>query len=164
MNWLTVTDGDNMFLMFHYVRRHVTGLIPCELACPSAPLGDKYLCWCVNCDFQCGDGDHLRLLISSGLTFSVVSQMALVVKDLPANAGNLRDVSSIPRWGNPLEKEMATHSSVLAWEILWTEEPGGLHSMGLQSWTRLSTCTNSKNSLCLFCLSLKCYFLCVHSG
>ena len=33
---------------------------------------------------------------------------------------------------NPLEKEMATHSSILAWEIQWTEEPGGLQSMGLQ--------------------------------
>ena len=32
----------------------------------------------------------------------------------------------------PLEKEMATHSSILAWEILWTEEPGGLQSMGSQ--------------------------------
>ena len=31
-----------------------------------------------------------------------------------------------------LEKEMATHSSILAWEILWTEEPGGLQSMGSQ--------------------------------
>ena len=35
----------------------------------------------------------------------------------------------------PLEKEMATHSSILAWEILWTEEPGWLQSMGLQGWT-----------------------------
>ena len=33
---------------------------------------------------------------------------------------------------DPLEKEMATYSSILAWEILWTEEPGGLQSMGLQ--------------------------------
>ena len=39
---------------------------------------------------------------------------------------------------NPLEKEMATHSSILAREIPWTEEPGGLQSMGLQSWMRLS--------------------------
>ena len=40
---------------------------------------------------------------------------------------------------DPLEKEMATHSSILAWEIPWTEEPRGLHPMGLQkSWTRLS--------------------------
>ena len=33
---------------------------------------------------------------------------------------------------DPLEKEMATHSSILAWKILWTEEPGGLQSMGSQ--------------------------------
>ena len=33
---------------------------------------------------------------------------------------------------DPLEKEMATHSSILAWEITWTEEPGGLQSMGSQ--------------------------------
>ena len=40
---------------------------------------------------------------------------------------------------DPLEKEMATHSSILAWEIPWTEEPGGLQSMGLQmSRTQLS--------------------------
>ena len=36
---------------------------------------------------------------------------------------------------DPLEKGMATHSSIPAWEILWTEEPGKLQSMGLQSWT-----------------------------
>ena len=35
-------------------------------------------------------------------------------------------------WEDPLEKEMATHSSVLAWRIPWTEEPGGLQSMGSQ--------------------------------
>ena len=41
-------------------------------------------------------------------------------------------------WGDSLEKEMATHSSILAWEILWTEEPGGLQSKGSQSRTWLS--------------------------
>ena len=35
-------------------------------------------------------------------------------------------------WEDPLEKEMATHSSILAWKIPWTEEPGGLQSMGSQ--------------------------------
>ena len=35
-------------------------------------------------------------------------------------------------WEDPLEKEMATHSSILAWEIPWTEEPGRLQSMGSQ--------------------------------
>ena len=39
---------------------------------------------------------------------------------------------------DPLEKGMATHSSILAWRIPWTEEPGGLQSVGLQSQTRLS--------------------------
>ena len=41
-------------------------------------------------------------------------------------------------WEDPLEKGMATHSSILAWRIPWSEEPGGLQSMGLQSQTRLS--------------------------
>jgi len=40
---------------------------------------------------------------------------------------------------DPLEEGMATHSSVLAWEIPWTEEPGGLQSMGSQRVARLST-------------------------
>ena len=51
-----------------------------------------------------------------------------MIKNLPANAG---DAGSIPGQEDPLEEEMATHSSILAWEIPWTEEPGGL-SMGSQ--------------------------------
>ena len=41
-------------------------------------------------------------------------------------------------WEVPLVEEMATHSSILAWGVPWTEEPGGLQSMGLKSRTRLS--------------------------
>ena len=41
-------------------------------------------------------------------------------------------------WQDPLEEEMATHSSILAWKIPWTEKPGRLQSMGSQSQTRLS--------------------------
>ena len=57
---------------------------------------------------------------------SLVSQM---VKNLPA----MRDtqVQSLG-WVDPLEKGMATHSSILAWRIPWTEEPGKLQSLGLQ--------------------------------
>ena len=40
-------------------------------------------------------------------------------------------------WEDPLEKEMATHSSILAWKIPWTEQPAGLQSVGSQSQTRL---------------------------
>ena len=46
-------------------------------------------------------------------------------------------------WEDPLEKEMATHSSILAWRIPWTEEPGGLQSTGSQSRTRLSDFTSN---------------------
>ena len=53
-----------------------------------------------------------------------------MVKNLPANARDSGDVSSIPGQGDPLEKSMATHSSIIAWRISWTEEPGGLPSMG----------------------------------
>ena len=45
-------------------------------------------------------------------------------------ACNAGDMGSIPGWEDPLEKEMATHFSVLAWRIPWTEEPGGLPPIG----------------------------------
>ena len=48
-------------------------------------------------------------------------------KDLPTNSG---DKGSILVQEDPLEKELGTHSRTLAWEISWTEEPGGLQSMG----------------------------------
>ena len=41
-------------------------------------------------------------------------------------------MGSIPRLEDPLEKRMATHASIFAWETPWMEEPGGLQSMGLQ--------------------------------
>ena len=55
-----------------------------------------------------------------------------MVKNLPANAGNVKDVGSIPGSKDSLEEGMATHSSILAWRISQTEEPGGLQSMGSQ--------------------------------
>ena len=63
-----------------------------------------------------------------------------VVKNLPANAGDTGDLGSIPGSGRPLEEKIATDSSILAEEISWTEELGGLQSMGSQkSWTQLSS-------------------------
>ena len=59
-----------------------------------------------------------------------------MVKNLPANTG---DAGLIPEWEDPLEKEMATCSSILAWRIPWTEEPGRLQFLGSQkSQTQLS--------------------------
>ena len=57
------------------------------------------------------------------------SLVAQSVKNLPAVQETW--VRSLG-WEDPLEKEMATHSSILAWKISCTEEPGGLQSMGLQ--------------------------------
>ena len=57
------------------------------------------------------------------------SQMAQMVKNLPAMQETwIRFLG----WEDPLEKGVATHSSILAWRFLWTEEPGGLQSLGSQ--------------------------------
>ena len=55
-----------------------------------------------------------------------------MLKHPPANAGTAGDMDSIPGLEDSLEEEMATHSSILAWEIPWTEEPGRLQSTGSQ--------------------------------
>ena len=60
-----------------------------------------------------------------------VSQIASVVKNPPTNERDARDMGLIPVLER-LEEEMTTHSSILAWEIPWTEEPDGLKSMGSQ--------------------------------
>ena len=58
--------------------------------------------------------------------------MAQLVKNSPAMWETW--VQSLG-WEDPPEEEMATHSSILAWRVPWTEEPGRLQSMGSQSWT-----------------------------
>ena len=58
-----------------------------------------------------------------------------MVKNLPAMQET--QIQSLG-WEDPLEKELTTPSSILAWKIPWTEEPGMLQSMGSQSWARLS--------------------------
>ena len=63
------------------------------------------------------------------MTYVGASLVAQMVKHLLAMR-ETRDRSLV--WEDPLEKAMAPHSSTLAWKIPWTEEPGGLQSMGLQ--------------------------------
>ena len=58
--------------------------------------------------------------------------MGLVNNPL-ANVGDVRDMGLIPGQEDPLEKGVATHSSILAWEIPWTEESGRLQSIGSQT-------------------------------
>ena len=74
---------------------------------------------------------ELRDRMESGRA-SLVAQM---VKNLPAMQETW--VRSLGQ-EDPVEKVMATYSSILAWRIPWTEQPGGLWTMGSQSWTCLS--------------------------
>ena len=70
--------------------------------------------------------DFQLLLVSSELGASLVAHM---VKNLPTiQETQVRSLG----WEDPLEKGMATHSSIPAWKIPWTDEPGGLQSMRLQ--------------------------------
>jgi len=71
-----------------------------------------------------------------------------VVKNLLANSGVVRAWVCSLCWEDPLEKEISTHSSIFAWEIPWTEEPGRLFSMGSQkSQTWLSNYTTTVTRL-----------------
>ena len=60
----------------------------------------------------------------------MASQVALMVKNPPTHAGDIRGGGLIPESGRSPGEGMATHFSILAWKIPWTEEPGGLQSMG----------------------------------
>ena len=56
------------------------------------------------------------------------SQVALAIKNLPANVGDIKDAGSIFELGRSLEEGTAIHSTICAWGIPWTEKPGGLYS------------------------------------
>ena len=75
------------------------------------------------------------LIITQGVSPGA-SQVVLVVKNPLAKAGDIRDAGLSPG-SDPLQEGTAIHSSVLAWRIPWTEEPGRLQSIGSQSWTHL---------------------------
>ena len=63
---------------------------------------------------------------------------AMVAQMVKASAYKVEDPGSIPGREDPLEKETATHSSILVWKISWTEEPGKLQSMESQRVTHIS--------------------------
>ena len=76
--------------------------------------------------------NHTTLQVSTNralLGLSWVSLVAQMIKNLPVVQDT--QVQSLG-WEDPLEKGMAIHSSILAWRIPWSEEPGGLQSMGSQ--------------------------------
>ena len=90
---------------------------------PQHEKGKSVLCgWWLGCGHHCSESPHAG--------FSLIRSWALLtaqmVKILPANTE--KQVLS-PGWEDPLEESMATHSSILAWRILWTEEPGRVHGV-----------------------------------
>ena len=94
---------------------------------------------------DCGEGSFLChgslsfIQKKQALVFGFLS--GSVVKSLPANAG---DTGSIPGWGSSLEKEMATHPSVLTQEIPWREEPGEATVHGSKESDRTQRLNNDK--------------------
>ena len=103
------------------------GLVPVECVCMCA-------CVCM-CVFVCMCG-HLRVGICTWLGVCVCICVCAHVFGFPggsdgkaSSATQETQVRSLSR-EDPLEKEMAAHASALAWKIPWTEEPGGLQSMG----------------------------------
>ena len=80
----------------------------------------------------CKESDMTERLHYSLCWVMRASQVVIVEKNPPANAGDIRDAGLIPGSEDPLEEGMATHSSTLAWRIPWTEKPGGLRSIGSQ--------------------------------
>ena len=85
------------------------------------------------------------LFCKMGLSRAWASLVAQTVKNLPAMQKTLAQSLG---WEDPLEKGMATHSSILVWRIPWTEEPGGLQPMELQR-LRHDRATNTfKQCLC----------------
>ena len=82
--------------------------------------------------FRLFSGQSLKIINASTYSWIMGFSGGIVVKNPPDNAIDARDTGSIPGQEDPLEKEMAIHSCILAWRIPWTVKPGGLQSMGLQ--------------------------------
>ena len=102
-------------------------LRPLKLLFPMHQSGSSWLSSYLNMDSFCNNAEWLEIVYwVFGIKPSLVAQM---VKNLPA----LQEMWVWPLgWEDPLEKEMATDSSILAWRIPWTEELKGLQFMGLQ--------------------------------
>ena len=119
--------GNLFTFFFHFIfsllfrlNKHYWSVLKC-----SNPIFPHLYCW------VCPMSSKNLLLYFSVVQFTFVFliQVVLVVKNLPAMQETW--VRSLG-WEDPLEKGMATHSSVLSWRISWTEEPGGLQSMESQ--------------------------------
>ena len=96
---------------------------------PGSSSGKESACNAGDSGLIPGSGRFLGERIGYPLQYSWTSSVAQMVKNLPAMQKTW--VRSLG-WEDPLEEGKATHSSILAWRIQWTEEPGGLQSTGSQ--------------------------------
>ena len=87
--------------------------------------------WCQKQTRECVQSCFSHVWLSATL-WTIACQVSLVAQMVKVFANNVGDPALIPGRGRSLEKEMATHSSTLAWKIPRMEEPGGLQSMGSQ--------------------------------
>ena len=79
------------------------------------------------------ENNNKSRLTGMGVLLKYVTIRASLVAQTVKNMPTMQDTTvRFLGWENPLEKGMATHSSILAWRIPWTEEPGGLQSIGSQ--------------------------------
>ena len=93
--------------------------------------------------------DFISLSIQARICFSVPSLIISLVLAKRAQETQETRIRSLGQ-EDPLEEEMATHSSILAWEIPWTEEPGRLHSIASRSQTRLKQFSTHRNERSVF--------------
>ena len=96
---------------------------------PDSSVGKESTCNAGDPGSIPGSGRSAGEGIGYPLQYSLASLVVQLVKNPPAK---LETQVLFLGWGDPLEQEMATHSSILDWEIPWTEKPGSLLSMGLQ--------------------------------
>ena len=138
MLYAVETIRGNLSLSTSCVHSHVLGM---NWTLKALLLSCK---WCR--EYSPGPDQHTLFRIRVQILKSEGFPGGTVVKNMPANAGDSRDVGLMPGLEDPLEE--ATHSSILAWKIPWTEEPGGLQSMGSQrvrlNWTHTSSCLMMK--------------------
>ena len=96
-------------------------------------------CYVMN-DNNNNDDDDDRIYVCDGIAMLFFIQCHQSIwfcqwlggKESACNAGEAGDAVSVPMWEDPLQEEMATHSSILAWKIPWAEEPDRLQPTGLQ--------------------------------
>ena len=110
------------------------GSIPGLRSSPEKTMAthSSILAWEFPCRSQTAESKHTSILNFNRCYPIACFPRGTVVKNLPANTGDTKDAGSSLGMEDVLEQEMATHSHILAWKIPWTEEPGGLQSIGSQ--------------------------------